>query len=531
MRLTLGSGPDWLHALVLQTPFGHERVGAWSDLVHARWGLARVENLKGNARSRHHILSNHEPVKPISPVKSRSPNCSGINRRSFLKAGVLGIGGLTFADVLRLEAASGVRSSNKAIINIHLDGGPPQMDLIDPKPDAPVEIRGEFRSMRTSIPGFHLTELLPRLAAHADKYVFLRSLVGADGNHNAFQCQSGFLEKELMSVGGRPAMGCVLNKLFEGSRDSAPGFVDLMQGRPFVRNSARPGFLGPTHSAYRPDISQMFPLALSVGMKAELEQRSYGRSEGLALTQGLTVGRLEERVNLLRDLDTLRRDVDNSGSMDALDKFEQLSLGILTSGKFAEALDLEKEDPKVLDRYTPQIAMPDMRETMESPKAAQKFLLARRLIEAGVRCVSLSLGDFDTHEDNFTRIRYLGPLLDHALDTLVTDLDERGMLDDVLIVVWGEFGRSPKINAKAGREHWPQVAMGIMAGGGLKTGQVIGSTDRLAAEVTSRPVHYQDVFAMLYRHLGIDARSTTISDSTGRPYTLVDVGRPIEELI
>ena len=463
--------------------------------------------------------------------KEPHPNRAGVTRRSFLRAGSLGFCGLTLADMLRSEAAAGIGSSGKAIINIHLDGGPPQMDLIDPKPDAPSEIRGEFGSIPTKIPGFHLTEILPRLAARADKYVFLRSLVGADGNHNAFQCQSGFTEKELTGVGGRPAMGCVLNKLLGKAQDIAPGFVDLMQGRPFVRNSARPGFLGPTHSAYRPDISELFPLALSVGMKAELERQSHGRSESLALSQGLTVGRLEDRVALLRDLDTIRRDIDASGSMDALDRFTQLSLGILTSGKFADALDLAKEDPKVLDRYTPRIVLPEGRETMESPKSAQKFLLARRLIEAGVRCVSLSIGDFDTHEDNFRRMAYLGPLLDHALDSLVADLEERGMLDDVMIIVWGEFGRSPKITAKAGRDHWPQVAMGIMAGGGLRTGQVIGSTDRHAAEVTSRPVHYQDVFATLYRHLGIDARNTILSDATGRPHPLVDVGRPIEELI
>lgn len=461
----------------------------------------------------------------------QSPTTHGIRRRNFLKAGVLGFAGMSFADMLRAEDAAGIRSSNKAIINIHLDGGPPQMDLIDPKPDAPSEIRGEFGSIPTKIPGFHLTELLPRIASHADKYVFLRSLVGADGAHDAFQCQSGFTVKELVNVGGRPAMGCVVNKLLGSSEDSAPTFVDLMQGRPFVRNSARPGFLGATHSAYRPDISQIFPLALSIGMKAELEKMSYGRSQSLALTEGLTVNRLEDRVGLLRDLDKLRRDVDGSGAMEALDQFTQLSLRILTSGKFAEALDISKEDPKVLARYTPRMAEPNLIDTMEGPKAAQKFLLARRLVEAGVRCVSLSLGDFDTHEDNFNRIRYLGPLLDHALDTLVTDLDERGMLNDVMIIVWGEFGRSPKINAKAGREHWPQVAMGMMAGGGLKTGQVIGSTDRYAAEVTSRPVHYQDVFATLYRHLGIDARSATLTDGTGRPHNLVDVGQPIEELV
>jgi uncharacterized protein (DUF1501 family) len=149
----------------------------------------------------------------------------------------------------------------------------------------------------------------------------------------------------------------------------------------------------------------------------------------------------------------------------------------------------------------------------------------------GYYCVSLSLGDFDTHEANFPRIRYLGPLLDHALDTLDTDLEERGMLDDVMIIVWGEFGRSPKISNNGGREHWPQVSMGIMAGGGLNTGQVIGSTDRYAGEVASRPVHYQDVFATLYRHLGIDGQATTLMDTIGRPHNLLDVGRPIEELI
>ena len=247
--------------------------------------------------------------------------CKGIQRRSFLKAGALGFGALTLADVLRGEAAAGIRSSNKAIINIHLDGGPPQMDLIDPKPNAPSEIRGEFNSIRTKIPGLHLTELLPRLAAHADKYVFLRSLVGADEKHDAFQCQSGFKEKELVGVGGRPAMGCALNQLLDKSGDTAPGFVDLLQGRPFVRNSARPGFLGLTNGAYRPDISQMFPLALSTGMQAELNKQSYGRSDSLALSPGLTVDRLRNRVALQQSLDTLRRDLDASGSMAALDKF------------------------------------------------------------------------------------------------------------------------------------------------------------------------------------------------------------------
>ncbi|MCB1277932.1 DUF1501 domain-containing protein [Prosthecobacter sp.] len=461
---------------------------------------------------------------------STSP--SGRRRRSFLKAGVMGIGSLGLADLLRAESAAGIRSSTKAVINIHLDGGPPQMDLIDPKPDAPSEIRGEFKSLPTKIPGLHLTELLPRLAANADKYVFLRSLVGAAGAHNAFQCQSGFEEKDLAFIGGRPAMGCVVSKLLSTSKDSAPAFVDLMQGRALVRNSARPGFLGAVCSPFRPDISQVFERQLEEGMKAELARRGQGHSQSLALTKGLTVGRLEDRVSLLRDLDTIRRDIDSSGSMHALDEFTQLSLGILTSGRFAAAMDLGREDPKVLERYTPRIVRPaDVANSMESPKCAQKFLLARRLVEAGVRCVSISISDFDTHSRNFSAMRYLGPLVDHALHTLVTDLDERGMLQDVMIIVWGEFGRTPKINSKAGRDHWPKVAMGIMAGGSLKTGQVIGATDKQAAEAAERPVHYQDVIATLYQHLGIDARGTTLTDTTGRPQYLVDLGQPIAEII
>jgi hypothetical protein len=459
-------------------------------------------------------------------------NSSSQHRRSFLKAGALGVGSLTLADLLRAESAAGIRSSKKAVINIHLDGGPSQLDLIDPKPDAPSEIRGEFKSLPTRIPGLHLTELLPRLAANADKYVFLRSLTGAMGNHDAFQCQSGFGEKELSFIGGRPAMGCVVSKLLGTSKDSAPAFVDLMQGRPLVRNSARPGFLGAACSPFRPDISHLFHRELENGMKAELARRGSGHNQSLALTKGLTVARLEDRVSLLKGLDSIRRDIDTSGSMHALDEFTQLSLGILTSGRFASAMDLSQENPRVLDRYTPRIIRPaDAYGSMESPKCAQKFLLARRLIEAGVRCVSISISDFDTHSRNFSALRYLGPLIDHALDTLVSDLAERGMLQDVMIVVWGEFGRTPKINNSAGRDHWPKVAMGIMAGGHLKTGQVIGATDKHAAEATERPVHYQDVIATLYQHLGIDALGTTLTDTTGRPQYLVDLGQPIAELI
>ena len=194
-------------------------------------------------------------------------------------------------------------------------------------------------------------------------------------------------------------------------------------------------------------------------------------------------------------------------------------------------MDLSKEPAKVLERYTPPVpAAANRFYTREDGTAARKLLLARRLVEAGVRCVSVSFSDFDTHADNFGRMRQLLPIVDHALHALVTDLDERGLLGDVVIVAWGEFGRTPKINKDAGRDHWPEVSPALLAGGGLKVGQVIGATDRNGGRVVSRPVRFQDVFATLYRALGIDPSSTTLTDPNGRPQHLLERGDPLREL-
>lgn len=457
----------------------------------------------------------------------------GITRRAFLKAGALGIAGFTLADLLRSEAAAGVRGSRKAVINIHLDGGPPHLDMIDLKPDAPVEIRGEFNGISTRVPGLYIGELLPKLAAIADRFVFIRSLVGSAGAHDAFQCHSGFPAADLRPIGGRPALGSVVAKLQGSQTDPSPPFVDLMQGRPLVRNSARPGFLGPAYQPFRPDISHLFVRELQEGMKVELANLGARHSASFTLNEALTAARIDDRLGLLHSFDRIRRAADTSGMMDAMDGFTQQALSILTSGRFARALDLESEDAATLRRYTlSQSIGPVVEETLTSDlaNATKKFLLARRLVEAGVRCVSLSLSDYDTHRGNFLRLRYMLPVLDHGLAALVTDLEERGMLDDVTIVAWGEFGRTPKINANGGRDHWPAAGMALLAGGGMRTGQVIGATDHYGGAVTSRAVHFQDVMATLYRNLGIDPGRTILTDPSGRPQHLVDQGVPLSEV-
>jgi hypothetical protein len=456
-----------------------------------------------------------------------------MHRRAFLQAGAAGFAGITLASLLRAEAVAGVGSSNRSLINIHLDGGPPHLDTIDMKMSAPAEIRGEFFPIATTLPGFQVCELLPKIASIADRFAFIRSLVGSAGRHDAFQCQSGYDNKSLKSFGGRPAFGSVISKLQGSPEDDAPPFVDIMQGRPLVRNSARPGFLGPTFQPFRPDISQMFSRELESGMKGELARLGSDHQVSLALNEMLTLPRLRTRTDLLTDLDQIKRRVDASGMMDAMDSFTQQAVSILTSGRFAAAMDLEQESPETLARYTAPAAESGKQfYTAEGPQSVRKFLLARRLIEAGVRCVSVSISDFDTHSSNFPRMKNLLPIVDHGLHALITDLAERGLLDDVSIVVWGEFGRTPRIDAKTGgRHHWPRVGPALLAGGGLRTGQVIGSTDRLGDAVLSRPVHYKDVFATLYHRLGIDARNTSLIDPQGRPQMLLDEGTPLPELV
>ena len=329
-------------------------------------------------------------------------------------------------------------------------------------------------------------------------------------------------------------MGSVVSRVQGSPSDGAPPFVDLLQGRPLARNSARPGFLGAMYQPFRPDISHLFDRLLEPHMVNELKAHGTEHATSLSLIDELNRGRVEQRMSLLAGLDRFRRAADGRGEMRALDRFTQQAVSILTSGKVAEAMDLTREDPRTLELYTvdqSRITAPRYKYS-DSASAVKKLLLARRLIEAGVRCVSVSFSDFDTHSNNYPVLRHILPIVDQALYALVTDLDERGLLDDVTIIAWGEFGRTPRIDAKSGgRHHWSPLNTAILAGGGMKVGQIIGSTDRHAGTAVSRPVHFHEVFATLYHNLGIDLNTTTIEDPSGRPHYLLDSREPIHELV
>ena len=440
--------------------------------------------------------------------------CDGVSRRNFLKIGGLGAAGLSLPNLLALEAQAGIRNSHKSVILIYLVGGPPHQDMFDLKPNAPSEVAGPHKPIGTNVPGIEICELFPRMARMMDKFTIIRSLVGAQSNHDAAQCYTGHGGGEVAPAGGWPQFGSVVNKLQGNLTPAIPPFVSMCYEcthGPY--NEPGPGMLGTAASSFRP-----------VG--------GLGRAD-LTL-QGVTCDSLNDRVRLLSSLDSFRRDADASGMMAGMDIFTQQAMGMLTSPKLAEALDLSKEDPRTAARYGTGDTVKRIDEN-GAPRVPQSFLAARRLVEAGARVVTVNYSKWDWHggpnNDIFSREREDFPIFDQGITALVEDLHQRGMDKDVTVLVWGEFGRTPRINAQGGRDHWPRVAMALLAGGGMPSGQVIGSTDRLGGEADSRPVTFPEVFATLYRNLGIDVNSTTVTDYKGRPYYLVEGGaQPIREL-
>ena len=434
--------------------------------------------------------------------------CDGASRRDFLQVGALGLGGLALPQLLKAEAAQGVRHSHKAVIMIYLTGGPPHQDMFDLKPDAPKEVRGEFKPIATNVPGIRIGEHFTRLAKLMDKCAIIRSLTGSDGRHSSFQCVTG-RRFATRPAGGWPEVGSILSRVVGPVNENVPPAFDLsMHMAHLPYNLPGAGFLGAGHRPFKPT----------------------GQGQEDLKLNGVSPLRLGGRRSLLESFDNFRRDVD-SRNVAGLDAFTQQAFGVLTSSKLAEALDLSREDPKVRASY----GKDDPHCLPYSSKGYQahmsKFLLARRLVEAGARCVTVAFADYDWHGSCFAHGKKVHPLLDQGLSALITDLHQRGLDKDVTVLVWGEFGRTPKINERAGRDHWNKVSAALLAGGGMRTGQVIGVTDKTASEATDRPVRFEDVHATLYHNLGIDPMATTVTDLTGRPRYLLEKGTVIRELV
>jgi hypothetical protein len=453
--------------------------------------------------------------------RARSGYCDGVTRRDFLRIGGLGLGGLSLSQLLRAEAQAGIARSHKAVIMIFLAGGPPHMDMFDLKPEAPSDIRGEYAPISTNVAGLDICEHMPQLAQMMDKFALIRSLVGAGGDHSAGQCLTGYTDMVSRAQGGRPSLGAVVSLLQGPVHGDVPPFVGLSPRTGELRwgNPGNPGYLGLAHAPFTPFRSELMGTS---------DSKQPPGDAGLSLDDtSIVPERLAGRRSLLSLLDNLRRKIDHDDAMLGMDSFNQRAFEVLSSRRVFEALDLSKEDPRLRARY----GIGDMRNEDDGPPCCMDhFLMARRLVEAGVRVVTLSFGRWDTHKQNFETCRSRIPKLDMALSSLVQDLHARGLDKDVSVVVWGEFGRTPKINKDAGRDHWPAVNFALLAGGGMRTGQVIGSTDKEAAYVKERPVSFQNVFATLYRNLGIDP-GLAVPDRSGRPMYVLDEREPIHELI
>jgi len=433
--------------------------------------------------------------------------CDGFSRRNFLKLGTLGLGGLTLAELLQLKARGAIdpRSGSKAVIYVYLWGGPSHIDTYDMRPDAPVEYRGAFKPIRTNVPGFDICELMPLQAQIADKLALVRNLKFNPNFHDPVELFSGFRKPTEAGVAARPDFGSVVSKLRSGVRPrDLPAYValDKTAGYEF-RNG--PAYLGLAHKAFVPG----------------------DKLESLTLRRGVTLERLHDRQVLMRSFDQLRRDMDTGqGIMDGMDSFTAQALDMITSPRTREAFDVSREPERLRTRY--------------GDGEALRLLQARRLVEAGVQVVTLTAnaesktwdlaGPWDNHSKIFPSLRQELPQLDKRLYALVTDLYERGLDQNVAVLVWGEMGRTPKVNGGAGRDHWERVGFALVAGGGLKMGQVVGATTAQGEMSVNRPYTPQNMLATLYDNvLGIDPATTLGPD--GRPMYLLDNREKIAELV
>lgn len=437
---------------------------------------------------------------------------TAFSRREVLRIGLGGLGGLSLADLYRLRAASGDRpeARPKSVIMIFLLGGPSHMDMYDLKPDAPAEYRGEFNPIRTKVPGMDICEFMPRQAQIADKFAVVRGL-SFSGAHNVYEVLTGFKPFSSPQIGPspRPSVGSVVSKIREQPSSVIPPYVSFSKLNLTTADDEfeTPAYLGPKYGPLRLSGSSM---------------------ENLALVSGVSSERLEDRRHLLRNFDDLDRRI--NGSIDAMvnmDRCTAQALNIITSSAVRNAFDVSREPARVRESYG----------------GYDDFLRARRLVEAGVSIVTLPASflvnvpgvidpGWDTHGSNFVLLRHKLPRYDLAVTALINDLDQRGLLDDVAVLIYGDFGRRPRIGdvTPDGRGHWPGAGFAFLAGGGLRTGQVIGETDSRAERAKGRPFTPANVLATLYRVLDIDL-ATTFPDHSGRPQYLLDGQQPIAELL
>jgi hypothetical protein len=429
--------------------------------------------------------------------------CDGLTRRSFLQAGSLLVGGLSLPALLQAEQRSGTRS-HKAVIMVYLSGGLSHLDSFDLKPEAPPEIRGEFKPIATRVPGVQIGELLPRLAGMMDQFALVRSIVGLRDEHTSYQTITGFTMDQSRRE-NKPNACSVIARALGPTSPVIPAYVDLfptMQHKPY--NIPGPGWVGAAHAG------------------ARLE------SENLALLRlnGITTDRFQQRQQFLAQLDQLQRTLP-SDALDRMDTSYRQAFEVLTSSRLVDALDLDREAKSVRDRYdrgSPK------HQGDGAPLWNEQLLMARRLIEAGVRCVTVAYGFWDTHGGNFKRLRQNLPLFDTGISALIEDLKQRGLDRDVQVIVWGEFGRTPKINKDAGRDHWAPVNTALLAGAGTPGGVVLGATDKSGAYATSNPIHYRSILATVYHHLGLDPH-TMLKDVFGRPTAILpEETKPVREL-
>lgn len=434
--------------------------------------------------------------------RQQAPFCDRFSRRQFLTLGALSVGGLTLADLCRLQAEGRAQRSAKKVIMVWLNGGPSHLETYDLKPDAPREISGEFNPIQTRVPGFQMCEHLPLQAAMADRLTVVRSLTFANPNHDRSLNFSGFPDRER-----RPAFGSLVSRLRSQDSDRLH-YVSMVDPHPEQPHLEDPLYAGAGHRPFR--------------VEAGREVRDFGMPRGLA------ADRLTDRRRLLEAFDNLRRDIDGKGNFQAMDRFRRQALEMVTSSKVAEAFDLSKVPDRVRERYGKLETHPYSR-TMLTWEP-DKLLLARRLVEAGVSVVTVSIGQWDHHYDIFPTLRWQLNRFDKALCALLTDLRERGLEDEVAVVVWGEMGRTPIVNRDGGRDHWADSGFVLFAGGGLRMGQAIGATNARGERPRTKPVGTQNVLATLYHVLGIDP-GLTIPDFNGRPMYLVDNRELIAELI